>query len=40
LQKTWGKMSDRGHQVALSLPMSPEVTELVHRALATGGTPS
>lgn len=34
LRKTWKKMSDRGHAIALILPMSPAATELVKRALA------
>lgn len=34
LQKTWRKMSDRGHAEALALPLSPGVQALVGRALA------
>jgi uncharacterized protein DUF4202 len=34
LQKTWKKMSSRGHEVALTLPMSPEARRLVEQALA------
>ncbi len=34
LRKTWKKMSDRGHALALSLPMSPIARELVERALS------
>jgi hypothetical protein len=34
LQKTWKKMSSHGHEVALTLPMSPEAHRLVEQALA------
>jgi hypothetical protein len=34
LQKTWKKMSARGHEVALTLSMSPAARRLVERALA------
>ena len=34
LRKTWTKMSPRGHEVALTLPMSPEAHRLVEQALA------
>jgi len=34
LRKTWTKMSPRGHEVALTLPMSPEARRLVEQALA------
>lgn len=34
LQKTWKKMSSRGHEVALTLSMSPEAQRLVEQALA------
>jgi hypothetical protein len=33
LRKTWTKMSPRGHEVALTLPMSPEARRLVEQAL-------
>lgn len=33
LRKTWGKMSDKGHEMALSIPMSDRARELVVRAL-------
>ncbi|MBX3246779.1 MAG: DUF4202 domain-containing protein [Myxococcales bacterium] len=33
LRKTWGKMSERGHEAALALPLGPERV-LVERALA------
>src|SRR5262245_42751761 len=33
LQKTWKKMSSRGHEVALTLSMSPEAQRLVEQAL-------
>lgn len=33
LQKTWRKMSDRGHEAALALPFSDRVGALVGRAL-------
>ena len=33
LCKTWTKMSARGHEVALTLPMSPEARRLVEQAL-------
>ena len=34
LQKTWGKMSPRGQEAALHLPLAPEVQRLVGKALA------
>jgi hypothetical protein len=34
LQKTWRKMSPKGHEEALRLPLSPTVKALVHRALS------
>lgn len=34
LQKTWGKMSPRGREAALELPLAPEVRRLVGKALA------
>jgi len=34
LQKSWKKMSARGHEVALTLSMSPEARRLVEQALA------
>ena len=34
VQKTWKKMSPRGHEVALTLSMSPETRRLVEQALA------
>lgn len=34
LQKTWAKMSERGHQAALGLEMSSRARALVERALA------
>lgn len=34
LQKTWRKMSEKGHQAALQLPLSEEMTNLVGKALA------
>jgi hypothetical protein len=34
LRKTWRKMSPRGHQFAISLPLAPEARSLVERALA------
>lgn len=34
LRKTWGKMSDRGHELALQIPMSESSKELVGKALA------
>ena len=33
LQKTWGKMSDKGHDLALQIPMSDRCKELVSKAL-------
>lgn len=33
LQKTWGKMSEKGHEEALKLPLSEKVKSLVGRAL-------
>jgi len=37
LQKTWRKMSERGHAVALSLSLSARAAALVSRALAEPG---
>ncbi len=34
LRKTWGKMSDVGHQAALQVPMKPEAARLVQKALS------
>lgn len=34
VQKTWGKMSDKGHQAALTLTLPPHLKELVVKALA------
>ncbi|WP_269522235.1 DUF4202 domain-containing protein [Coraliomargarita parva] len=34
LQKTWAKMSDRGHEAALQLPLSDRALALVKKALA------
>jgi hypothetical protein len=34
LRKTWGKMSERGHEVALQIPMSKTSKELIGKALA------
>ena len=34
VQKTWKKMSARGHEVALTLSMSPAARRLVEHALA------
>lgn len=34
LQKTWGKMSERGHELALQIPMSDTSKALVGKALA------
>lgn len=34
LQRTWAKMSERGHEAALALPLPPELTKLVQKALA------
>ncbi len=36
VQKTWRKMSEKGHEHALSLPFSPEVGALVQKALSGG----
>jgi len=33
LRKTWRKMSPRGHELALQLPLTPEARSLVERAL-------
>ncbi len=33
LQKTWRKMSDRGHKAALKLPLSKDSLELIGKAL-------
>lgn len=37
LRKTWGKMSDRGHEAALVLDLPPAVTALIDAALAGEG---
>ncbi|PSN61662.1 hypothetical protein BS50DRAFT_578198 [Corynespora cassiicola Philippines] len=34
LRKTWGKMTERGHELALGIPMSARPQELVQKALA------
>ena len=34
LRKTWGKMSEQGHEEALKLDMPPELLSLVKKALA------
>lgn len=34
LQKTWGKMSAKGHELALELPISGRCKELISKALA------
>jgi len=34
LQRTWAKMSERGHQAALALPLPPELSKLLQKALA------
>ena len=34
LQKTWGKMSDKGHELALQIEMSDRVKSLVMKALS------
>ncbi|KAE8441076.1 hypothetical protein EG329_005905 [Mollisiaceae sp. DMI_Dod_QoI] len=34
LRKTWGKMSDRGHELALQIPMSESSKELIGKALS------
>ena len=34
LQKTWGKMSDRGHELALEISMSGRARSLVEKALS------
>jgi hypothetical protein len=34
LQKTWGKMTERGHELALQIPMGERPLELVKKALA------
>ena len=36
LQKTWGKMSDRGHEMALEISMSDRARSLVEKALSGG----
>lgn len=33
LRKTWGKMTERGHELALQIPMSGRPQELVQKAL-------
>lgn len=34
IQKTWHKMSEKGHQAALSLPLADELKALIGKALA------
>ncbi|KAI4952684.1 hypothetical protein J4E91_003156 [Alternaria rosae] len=34
LQKTWGKMTERGHELALEIPMGERPREVVMKALA------
>lgn len=36
IQKTWNKMSEKGHEAALKLPLSPAMGELVSKALGAG----
>ena len=36
LQKTWAKMSDKGHELALEIPINMRCKELVSKALAGG----
>ena len=36
LQKTWTKMSEKGHELALEIPMSERCKDLVGKALAGG----
>lgn len=36
LQKTWGKMSDKGHELALQITMSDRARSLVEKALSEG----
>ena len=36
LQKTWGKMSDKGHEMALEITMSDRARSLVEKALSGG----
>ena len=33
IRKTWGKMSERGHELALEIPMSQRCKDLVQKAL-------
>lgn len=35
LQKTWGKMSPKGHEAALKLPLSKDSLEVIGKALKT-----
>ena len=34
LRKTWGKMTEKGHELALQIPMTGRPQELVQKALA------
>lgn len=34
IQKTWAKMSERGHAAALQIPISPAMQDLIGKALA------
>ncbi|UOG74950.1 DUF4202 domain-containing protein [Hymenobacter tibetensis] len=34
VQKTWGKMTPRGHELALQLPLTPDAQALIAKALA------
>ena len=36
LRKTWGKMSEKGRELALELPMSERCRDLINKALAGG----
>jgi hypothetical protein len=36
LRKTWVKMTDQGHDLALQIPMSDKAKELIGKALANG----
>lgn len=37
LQRTWRKMSDAGHEAALTLPLTPELQSLIEEALGGEG---
>jgi hypothetical protein len=40
VQKTWVKMSEKGHELALGIPMTAKSKALIEKALTAGSTPA